>query len=62
MAPEAGLDGGLLVGGDHEISLAEWLSLPLAGVEVEHPGRLGLEVRVAGKIHERCRHGLMASS
>ena len=43
MAADAGLDGGLLVGGDHVVRFAEGPSLPLSGVQVEHPGRLWLE-------------------
>ncbi len=47
MAADAGLDGGLLVGRDDEVALAERLCLPLPRVEVEHPRRFGLEVGIA---------------
>ena len=49
VAPAAGLDGGLLVGGDDVVVVPQRLSVELAGVQVEdHPG-LGLEVGVSGK-------------
>ena len=32
---------------NHEINFAQWFSMQLVRVEVEPPGRLGLEVRVA---------------
>lgn len=40
MAAAAGLDGGLLIGADDVVARAERLSVPDAGVEVQHP--LGL--------------------
>jgi hypothetical protein len=49
MAADAGLDGGLLIGGDHVVRFGEGPSLPLPGVEVEHPDGLGLKGTVAGK-------------
>ncbi len=49
MAADTGLDGGLLIGGDHVVRFAEGPSLPLPGVEVEHPGGLGSKATVAGK-------------
>ncbi len=52
----------LLVGGDHVVVFAQRLAVPAAGVEIEDAAGFGLEVGVAGKIHERCRHGRMASS
>ena len=46
---DAGLDGGLLVGGDDELVGPQRRVVEAAGVEVEHPGRLGSEVGVAGE-------------
>ena len=46
MAAAAGLDGGLLVGGDHIIVARPTVCRPSAVVEVEHPLRLGGEVGV----------------
>src|SRR6266542_3525992 len=49
VTPAPRLDGGLLVRGDHEVRLVQRFSLPPAGVQVEDPSRLSLEVRVPGK-------------
>jgi len=49
VAAAAGLDAGLLVGGDHVLVVFERDPLELAGVEVEHAGGLGPEVGGAGK-------------
>ncbi len=49
VAAQAGLDGGLLVGGDHVVASAERLAFPFSRVQVQHAGGLGLEVRVAGE-------------
>jgi hypothetical protein len=46
---DAGLDGGLLVGGDHELVGPQRGVAEAAGVEVEDAGRLGTEVGVAGE-------------
>ncbi len=46
---DAGLDGGLLVGGDHELVAPQRRVVEAAGVEVEDTGRLGTEVGVAIK-------------
>src|SRR6185369_11770949 len=46
---DAGLDGGLLVGGDHELVRPQRCVVEAAGVEVEDTGRLGTEVGVAGE-------------
>jgi hypothetical protein len=43
VAAAAGLDGGLLVGGDHVLGCAQRFCVPGSGVEVEHPLRLGGE-------------------
>lgn len=43
------LDGGRLVHGEHELPLPQGLPLPAAGVEVEDPGGLGLELRGPGE-------------
>ena len=47
VAADAGLDRGLLVGGDHEVAFAQRSALPGAGVEVERPAGFGLEGWVA---------------
>ncbi len=44
---DAGLDARLLVGADDELVALERPAVPLAGVQVEHAGRLALEVGVA---------------
>ncbi len=49
VAPAPGLDGGLLVGGHHEVPLTQGLPLPSPLVQVEHPGGLGLEVGIPGE-------------
>lgn len=46
---DSGLDAGFLVGADDEVIRAKGLALPLLGVEVEHPARLGREFGVAGE-------------
>ncbi len=45
---DAGLDGGLLVGGDHELVRPQRRVVEAAGVEVEDMAALDLEVGVAG--------------
>ena len=63
MLADAGLDGGLLVGGDDVLIGAQRCVVAAAGVEVEHPGCLGPEVGVAGEDRqERCCQGLIASA
>jgi hypothetical protein len=62
MAAGAGLDRGLLVGRDDELLWPQPLAHKPPLVQVEHDPCLGDEVRVTGKIHDRCRHGLRASS
>jgi hypothetical protein len=49
MAAGQRLELGFLVRADHEVVLAERLAVPAAGVEVQHPGGLGGEVRVPGE-------------
>ena len=44
----AGLDAGFLVRAEHEIVLAEWITVEEAVVEVEDSRSLGGEIRVAG--------------
>lgn len=46
VASAAGLDGGLLVGGDHVLVWAQGRTFPDAGVEVQYPAGLDTEVRV----------------
>jgi hypothetical protein len=46
MAAAAGLDGGLLVGGDHMIVVPQWFPVPFPVVEIEYPLSLGGEVGV----------------
>ena len=54
MATGAGLDGGLLVGGDDVLSFSERFTLPPAFVEVQDPSRFLGELRSSrGKIHKR---------
>jgi hypothetical protein len=62
MVAAAALDGGLLIGRDHILVVGQQLALPLARVQVQHPGGLGLEVGARGKIQLRCDQGLMASA
>ena len=47
VAAAAGLDGGLFVGGDDELVVAQRLSVPGAGVQIEHLLGFGGEVGVA---------------
>jgi hypothetical protein len=47
VAAAAGLDRGLLIGGDHILVWAQRSAVPAAGVQVQDPGGLGAEVRVA---------------
>ena len=49
MAAAQRLQLGLLVGGDHVVVIAERHTAPDAGVQVQHPGRLGGEVGVPGE-------------
>jgi hypothetical protein len=62
VAAAAGLDRGLLVGRDDELVCSQPLARKPALVQVKHHPRLGGEVRARGKIHDRCRQGLRASS
>jgi hypothetical protein len=43
----AGLDGRLLIGADDVLIICQRFSVPDALVQVEHPGGLGLQLRVA---------------
>ena len=61
VATAAGLDARLFISADDELFVPEGLALEDPGVQVEHPRRLGREVRVAGKIHIRWHQGRMAS-
>jgi hypothetical protein len=47
--PHAGLNAGLLVGGEDELVLAQRLAVPAARVQIEDAPGLGLELRIAGK-------------
>ena len=49
MAAAASLDGGLLIGADHILVVAERRALKHPGVEIQRPGRLDREVRIAGE-------------
>jgi hypothetical protein len=49
VAPDAGLNGGLLVGGDDVVPFAQGLSVPLACVQVQYPAGFGLEVGISGE-------------
>lgn len=49
MDSDSGLDAGFLVGADDEVLRAKGLALPLLGVEVENPARLGREFGIAGE-------------
>jgi hypothetical protein len=62
VAAAAGLDRGLLVGRDHELVWPQPLARKPALVQVEHDPALAAKSAARGKIHERCRHGLRASS
>ena len=57
VAAAAGLDAGLLVGGDHELVGRQRLPLPARGVQVEDPPRLGAKSGSRGKIQLRWCHG-----
>lgn len=46
MAATPGLDGGLLIGGDHIIVAPQWCPVPYPVVEVEHPLGFGGEVGI----------------
>src|SRR5215207_6594110 len=52
----------VFVGRDDELVWPQPLAHNPALVQVEHDPCLGGEVRGTGKIHDRCRHGLRASS
>src|SRR6266404_9741967 len=45
----AGLHAGFLVGRDYKFIVLEWLSFPLALVEIQNAAGFGSKVRVAGK-------------
>jgi len=45
----AGLDAGLLVGGDDEFIILQRAPLPLTGIQIQQTARLGGEVRIAWK-------------
>jgi hypothetical protein len=47
--PRAGLDGGLLVGADHELARVKEAALEAARIEVEHDRGLGEEVGIGGE-------------
>ncbi len=49
VAAAACLDGGLLIGADHELALGQRPVLKDAGIQVQHHGRLGGEVGVTGE-------------
>ncbi len=61
VATAAGLDRGLLVAQITKLAGAERLGVEDAGVEVQHDGGLGGEVRARGKIQDRWNQGRMAS-
>src|SRR5712671_1642711 len=45
----AGLNAGLLIGGDHKFVLLQLDALPLTGIEVQNASCLGGEIRIARK-------------
>ena len=52
LSPVASLQGlelGFLIGTDHIIVGTERVALPPPGIQIEHPGGLGLEIGVTGK-------------
>jgi hypothetical protein len=49
MFAKACLDGGLVVGANDEIALAERFAFEAPMVEVEHPAGFGREVGIAGE-------------
>jgi hypothetical protein len=61
VAAAAGLDGGLLIRAQHEVAVAEWLAVVDSGVQVQHDGGAGGEVRCPWATQERYCHGLSAS-
>ena len=62
VAAAAGLDGGLLIRGDHVLVAAQRFPVPFAGVQVQYPLGFGREVGSVMKIHDWYCHGLSASS
>ena len=59
---DVGLDGGVLVGGDDVLIGPQRRVVEAAGVEVEHPGRLGSEVGASGEDPGAVLQGLIASA
>ena len=53
MAATSGLNGGLLVGADHVLSLSKGLAFPPTLVEVQHREAFSAKSGSRGKIHER---------
>ena len=47
MAPEPGLNAGLLIGREHELIIGQWVPLPYALVEVKNSPCLGGEFQIA---------------
>jgi hypothetical protein len=43
------LNAGPFVGGDDKLILLQGAALPLAGIQIEHPARLGGKFRIAWK-------------
>lgn len=62
MTPLQGLQLRVLIRADHVLVGTELDTVPLSLVQVQHSACLGREVRVAGKVHDRCCHGLIASA
>ena len=62
MAAAAGLDGGLLIGADHVVALAQRLAVPDPGVQVQHRPALAANSGSRTEIQDRCCQGLRASA
>jgi len=45
----ASLNAGLFIGGDHEFVVLQCATLPLAGIQIQHPASLHCEFRIAWK-------------
>lgn len=57
-----GSAAGLLISTEHILAVIRLMAVPDPLVQIQHPPGLGRELRIPGKIHDRYRHGRIASA